>query len=201
MRKVVKPTFGVGVKLNSADFQRGGFGEEDSLWVIQQLNGMDVDLVEVSGGSFESPVMSSGVEPKENRTLQREAYFLKFAEAAKQHARMPLMVTGGIKDRTVADLVVKSGGLIAGIATAMGLTPDLPKRLENGENPRPDLVSTTSWVLPNNLIALAKTKQVNFSMRLIGQGKPAKPDVWPFRAMLSDFFITRTQTRQWNARL
>lgn len=144
VRKVVKPSFCVGVKLNSADFQRGGFGGEDSLWVIQQLNKLAVDLVEVSGGSYESPVMSSGVEAKGNRTLAREAYFLTFAKAAKDHAHMPLMVTGGIKDRYVADLVVKSEGLIAGMATALALMPDLPNRLQQGQNPRPDLVTTDS---------------------------------------------------------
>lgn len=169
--------------------------------MIEHLNGLNVDLVEVSGGSFESPVMSSGVEPKGDRTLQREAYFIKFAEAAKKHASMPLMVTGGIKDREVADQVVNSGCLIAGIASALGLLPDLPQRLQRGENPRPDLATTTSWVIPSTLIALAKTKQINYSMRLIGQGKPPYPQVWPFRAMFSDFFITRTQTNQWNARL
>lgn len=38
VRTAVGPAFAVGVKLNSADFQRGGFTEEESTQVIGQLN-------------------------------------------------------------------------------------------------------------------------------------------------------------------
>ena len=88
VRSVVSPKFCVAVKINSADFQRGGFAPDDAKWVVQQLNNMDVDLVELSGGSYDSPAMfgeakhveSSSTEIKSERTLAREAYFLSFAE-------------------------------------------------------------------------------------------------------------------------
>jgi 2,4-dienoyl-CoA reductase-like NADH-dependent reductase (Old Yellow Enzyme family) len=37
VRAEVGPRFGVAVKLNSADFQRGGFDEEESLAVVARL--------------------------------------------------------------------------------------------------------------------------------------------------------------------
>ncbi|MFH8984815.1 NADH:flavin oxidoreductase/NADH oxidase family protein [Streptomyces varsoviensis] len=57
VRADVSPSFAVAVKLNSADFQRGGFDADDARRVIDMLEPLGVDLVELSGGSFESPAM------------------------------------------------------------------------------------------------------------------------------------------------
>ncbi len=58
VRATVAPQFAVAVKLNSADFQRGGFEVADAQRVIAMLAPLGVDLVELSGGSYESPAMS-----------------------------------------------------------------------------------------------------------------------------------------------
>src|SRR6202045_2871481 len=58
IRMVVSPSFTVAVKLNSADFQRGGFNVDDAAKVIAMLEPLGVDLVELSGGSYESPAMT-----------------------------------------------------------------------------------------------------------------------------------------------
>jgi 2,4-dienoyl-CoA reductase-like NADH-dependent reductase (Old Yellow Enzyme family) len=57
VRAAVSPGFAVSVKLNSADFQRGGFSPEDARAVVQMLAPLGVDLVELSGGSYEAPAM------------------------------------------------------------------------------------------------------------------------------------------------
>ncbi|MEW3697818.1 2,4-dienoyl-CoA reductase, partial [Pseudomonas aeruginosa] len=57
VRARVAPQFCVAVKLNSADFQRGGFDAADAAAVVRMLNDHAVDLVELSGGSYESPAM------------------------------------------------------------------------------------------------------------------------------------------------
>jgi 2,4-dienoyl-CoA reductase-like NADH-dependent reductase (Old Yellow Enzyme family) len=57
VRATVSPTFAVAVKLNSADFQRGGFSPEDAR-VVEMLAPLGVDLVELSGGSYEAPAMT-----------------------------------------------------------------------------------------------------------------------------------------------
>ncbi len=69
--------FSVGIKLNSADFQRGGFDQTESLALMQALDAEGIDLLEVSGGTYESPKMSIGLDAaKSASTLAREAYFL-----------------------------------------------------------------------------------------------------------------------------
>ena len=91
IRTEVGEDFPIGVKLNSADFQRGGFSEEESMQVIQTLQADGLDLVEVSGGNYENPSMV-GANVKES-TLQREAYFLEYAEQARRLLDIPLVVT------------------------------------------------------------------------------------------------------------
>ncbi|UCM87771.1 oxidoreductase [Streptomyces marincola] len=126
VRAAVSPGFAVAVKLNSADFQRGGFDVDDAREVVGMLGTRAVDLVELSGGSIES-LATSGA-PADGRTLAREAYFLEFAERVASAAPMPLMVTGGIRRRTVAERVVGSGVAVAGAATAFAMAPGLPRQ-------------------------------------------------------------------------
>ncbi len=100
MRKAVGPDFPIGIKLNSADFQRGGFTEEESLDTIRALADAGIDLIEISGGTYEAPAMTgvkAGKEPVKDSTRQREAYFLEFAEKARLAVKTPLVVTGGFR--------------------------------------------------------------------------------------------------------
>jgi 2,4-dienoyl-CoA reductase-like NADH-dependent reductase (Old Yellow Enzyme family) len=92
VRAAVKPGFAVMVKLNSADFQRGGFADDDAIDVMRMLEGKSVDLLEISGGSYESPAMVGRAS-----SLAREAYFLEFAERARKRTSLRLMVTGGFR--------------------------------------------------------------------------------------------------------
>jgi 2,4-dienoyl-CoA reductase-like NADH-dependent reductase (Old Yellow Enzyme family) len=71
VRAVVSDQFTVAVKLNSADFQRGGFSAEDAQLVVEMLNELAVDLVELSGGSYEAPAMQG--QARDGRTLARDS--------------------------------------------------------------------------------------------------------------------------------
>ena len=70
VRAAVSPKFCVAVKLNSAVFQKGGFEQDDASWVDSQLNNMRIDLIELSSGSYESPVMQG--EPGKDRHWQEK---------------------------------------------------------------------------------------------------------------------------------
>jgi len=126
IRQQVGERFAVSVKLNSADFQRGGFSTDDAKAVVEMLNPLGVDLVELSGGSYEAPAMHG--QARDGRTLAREAYFLEFAREIVSVARMPVMVTGGIRRYPVVEQVLGSGVAVAGMATALAIDPDLPAR-------------------------------------------------------------------------
>jgi len=82
VRSRVRSSFGVAVKLNSADFQRGGFEVSDAKQVVGWLNGEAVDFVELSGGSYESVAMMGASDDERldhigtTSTEKREMYFL-----------------------------------------------------------------------------------------------------------------------------
>ena len=105
VRAAVGPDFPVALKLNSDDFRKGGFTHEECLHVVQWLNDEALDLLEISGGTYEQPRLLGAagravdaVAPRRS-TRVREAYFLEYAHAIRRVARMPLMVTGGFRSR------------------------------------------------------------------------------------------------------
>jgi 2,4-dienoyl-CoA reductase-like NADH-dependent reductase (Old Yellow Enzyme family) len=54
VRARVGDDFAVSVKLNSADFQKGGFTLDECLRVVGWLGERKVDLLEISGGTYEN---------------------------------------------------------------------------------------------------------------------------------------------------
>ncbi|MHA0035967.1 oxidoreductase [Deinococcus sp. PESE-38] len=70
VRAAVGPHFPVSVKLNSSDFVRGGFSEDDSLAVVAALGARGCDLIEISGGTYEKPMMMLG-QTRTRRLLRR----------------------------------------------------------------------------------------------------------------------------------
>ena len=55
MRAAIGPDKILAIKLNSADFQRGGFTEDESLAVTEQLDRENIDLLEISGAPTNRP--------------------------------------------------------------------------------------------------------------------------------------------------
>ncbi|MEM7522412.1 MAG: oxidoreductase [Pseudomonadota bacterium] len=108
VRAALGPDGVLAVKLNSADFQKGGFSAEDSVVVAEILEADGADLIEVSGGTFETPV-SYQYSAKSEATKAREGYFLSYAQAVKAAVSIPVMVTGGFRSRDVMDAALSSG--------------------------------------------------------------------------------------------
>lgn len=124
IRDAVRPGFALGVKLNSADFQRGGFTEDDSRAVIDAISDEDIDLIEISGGSYESPAMMGRAQSDSTRA--REAYFLDYAATVRALAgNIPIAVTGGFRSRDTMALAVTDGLCdVVGIGRPAAVIPD-----------------------------------------------------------------------------
>jgi 2,4-dienoyl-CoA reductase-like NADH-dependent reductase (Old Yellow Enzyme family) len=141
VRSAVGTGFPVAVKLNSADFQKGGFAFEDSLQVAQWLQQASIDLIEISGGTYEQPKLlgQAGLEQEETQpvahsTQMREAYFVDFALAMREKVSIPLMVTGGFRQRAVMEQAITSGSAdLIGLGRPMCVDTDAPARLLAGE--------------------------------------------------------------------
>lgn len=156
VRTAVGPDFPVAVKLNSADFQKGGFAFEDSLQVAQWLQQAGVDLIEISGGTYEQPKLM-GIEGSEEEepqhvkqsTQMREAYFVDFALAMREKVSVPLMVTGGFRRREVMEQAIESGGAdLIGLGRPMCVVTDAPNKLLQGEAELPRYEAQLSMFPP-----------------------------------------------------
>ena len=193
VRSVVAPSLAVAVKLNSADFQRGGFSPEDAQQVVRMLNSLQVDVVELSGGSYEAPAMQG--QARDGRTLAREAYFLEFAQSMMSVATMPLMVTGGIRRKALAESVVASGVALVGIATALAIDPALPQAWRAGRDVQPALTPVT-W--KNKMMAsLATMARVKYQLKRVSQGQDTRPAISPLWALVSQQVMTAQQTKKY----
>ena len=140
VRRAVGPQFPIGIKLNASDFQKGGFTNAECVELVKLLNGVGLDLLELSGGSLEQPkvvgvtVKDEGEDGARASTLAREAYFVSFAGAVRKVASMPVMVTGGF--RGVAGMLeaLEGGDLdVVGLARPLIADPEAPRRLLTGE--------------------------------------------------------------------
>jgi 2,4-dienoyl-CoA reductase-like NADH-dependent reductase (Old Yellow Enzyme family) len=142
IRMRVGADFPIGIKLNSADFQRGGFSFEDSQVVASWLDVASVDLIEISGGTWEQPKMANieGVEPAfdpfvSKASRDREAYFARFApEMRKRLKRAKLMVTGGFRTaQGMADAIANDGVDLIGLGRPLCLAPEAARTLLRGD--------------------------------------------------------------------
>jgi 2,4-dienoyl-CoA reductase-like NADH-dependent reductase (Old Yellow Enzyme family) len=180
IRAVVKKEFCVAVKLNSADFQRGGFDKDDAIEVVKMLNNYAIDLVEVSGGTYEAPAMQG--QSKDDRTLSREAYFLEFAQEIAQVAKMPVMTTGGIRRKEIAQKVLNQGVSIIGMATALAMNPELPNLWKNGK--KIDGITPYIGFKNKTLASLALMTLIQRQLRIIGEGEQPKQKLNAFVSLI-----------------
>lgn len=169
MRAAVGPDFPVGIKLNSADFQRGGFTEEESMTVAETLANEGLDLLEISGGNYESPAMATGGK---SSTREREAYFLDYAEKIRHRVSIPLMVTGGFRSAEgMADAVNSGATDLVGIARPLAIEPDLPNRILAGEAAHSDVSPRKTGIKMIDKMAMMEVAWYTRQLHRMGNGK------------------------------
>jgi len=162
VRASVGADYPVSVKLNSSDFQRGAFTHEESCQVAAWLVEDGIDLLEISGGTYEEARLlglgrsdGSG-DGKAESTRRREAYFLEYASAIRQAAPVPLAVTGGFRSRSAMESALSLGLIdVVGLARPLCTEPELAGRLLAGavECARRDesrLLMGSGWFGPNS---------------------------------------------------
>ncbi|WP_108664872.1 NADH:flavin oxidoreductase/NADH oxidase family protein [Euzebya rosea] len=179
--------FSVGVKLNSSDFRHGGFSEDDAAEVVSLLAAEDVDLLEISGGTYESPemfgladmsgVQESRVEQAEEGTRAfKEAYFAGFARRARTVAGdMPLLLTGGLRTREAMESLVESGAVDAvGLGRPLAVDPELPTKLLDGAA---DGIELPSYSPPPLITAAGESEWYEAQIGRMGDGEDVDPSL------------------------
>lgn len=196
VRATVGAAFPISVKLNSSDFQKGGFSHTDSIQVARWLDEAGLDLLEVSGGNYEQPVMmdTEGFEPVyeekvRSSTRKREAYFLEYAsDMAKAVKNTPLMVTGGFRTVDAMNEALVSGDAdVVGIARPLCVDAAIAQKMLDGEVTEAKKwektfrLGPTRFLGPNSPIDLfrglnAWGAQGWYCLQLIRMGEGLEPD-------------------------
>jgi len=136
VRRQVGADFALGIKLNASDFEADGYSEQAALDTIQAVAESGVDLVEISGGTYQAPAMTGAGFAAENISAT-EAYFYGFALKARARARVPLMLTGGFRTASgMANAIASGAADLVGLARPVAIEPDLPSRLLQGLSSR-----------------------------------------------------------------
>ncbi|MEM5517844.1 NADH:flavin oxidoreductase/NADH oxidase family protein [Henriciella sp. AS95] len=169
VRAAVGRDFGVGVKLNSADFQKGGFSFEECIQVVEWLNDTSIDLLEISGGNYEQPKLLGidGLQAPEEQAVResskaREAYFVDYAAMVRERAKMPIMATGGFRTLAAMEETVSAGMAdMIGIGAPLCSDPHGVKKLLAGEAGRLENYAKTmrlgpGFLGPNSKIGMVK---------------------------------------------
>lgn len=181
VRAEVSAGFCVALNLNVSDFCPGGFDTAEAAWMLQQLGGMAVDCVELTGGCYESPAMLG--QRFDGAAMPDDVYFLDPARQLLPHAQMPLMLTGGIRRRSMAQQVLRHGFDLVGMATALALEPALPRQWLQGDEVeigRPPL----AWP-GDRRSSLAELLRVTEQLGDLGAGKQYPAQRSPALALLS----------------
>lgn len=177
IRNEVGPEFPVGIKLNSADFLKGGFSEDDAAEVVTALANEGIDLVEISGGTYEAPAMTGSRMAKSGE----EAYFLGFARKIRKTVNVPLVVTGGFRTSDAMASAMEGGEIdMVGLGRPIVVDPDLPNKILSGQPYRSTVKPLTTGVRALDRMAMLEITWYENQIGRIGKGKEPKPheNVW-----------------------
>ncbi|MEO1038872.1 MAG: NADH:flavin oxidoreductase/NADH oxidase family protein [Pseudomonadota bacterium] len=215
VREAIGPYKALAVKLNSSDFQKGGFSFADCQTVIAMLGAEGLDFLEISGGNYEQPRMMGmdGLEPvfeegARESTRAREAYFMAYAEQILGSAQTPIMVTGGFRTCAAMEEAIEGGVALIGLGRPLCVQPDAPALLLNGE-----LDALPAWesrlslgsgyfgpASPNDVIKAANGLAImSFFYRNIlrlGDGKPTKPNMNLLGALIAHQLTERSDAKR-----
>ena len=183
VRKATSENFIISVKLNSADFQRGGISEEDVVTVFKAIDDAGIDLIEISGGSYEAPAMAGAKEDKRKAsTIAREAYFLDFAEKIRKQVKCHLMVTGGFRTVEGMNAALDSGACeFVGIARPFAVETDLANCLIAGQDVRYGVNKIKTGIPMVDKMAIMEIIWYAAQFKSIGEGKQPNPKLSPLK--------------------
>ena len=176
IREATDEDFPIGIKLNSADYMKGGFTPEESMEVIKKLAEVGIDLIEISGGTYESPSMV-GHKIKAS-TQAREAYFLEYAEQARKIVDTKLVVTGGFRSTQAMNQALTSGATdMIGVARPLAIYPDLPNQAMANEAFTASVPTPTSGFKVIDKMAMLSITWFESQISRIAKGKAPKANL------------------------
>jgi len=134
LRSALPAGAAIAVKLDARD---GADAELAQLAVL--LGGAGADLLEISGGNYESPAMIGMDGDGHELRSEHESPFWNSAAATSAAATVPVMLTGGFRTRPEVDSALALGVCdVVGVGRPLAVYPDLAGRFVRGEADRLD---------------------------------------------------------------
>jgi 2,4-dienoyl-CoA reductase-like NADH-dependent reductase (Old Yellow Enzyme family) len=207
VRKAVGDDFPVAVKLNSSDFQKGGFTLEESQQVAGWLDSEGLDLLELSGGTYERRALlgeqsdaDANGETLRESTRSREAFFLEYTGAIRSACKMPVAVTGGFRSRELMSTTLANNEVdIVGIARPLCSQPNIAQQLidglaERAAEPEHDIRLGNGWLGPNSrfdsikaMNSQAGTAWFYRQMIELAEGRNTRENLGAWKALFEHF--------------
>lgn len=183
VRTATSKDFLVTVKLNSADFQRGGITEEEVIYVFKVIDEAGIDLIEISGGSYEAPAMAGvKADKRKQSTIAREAYFLDFAESIRKQVKCALMVTGGFRTAKGMNDALASGACdFIGLARPLAVETDLAHKLIAGQDVKYAVKPIKTGIPMVDKMAIMEIIWYAAQFKAIGEGRAPNPKLSPLK--------------------
>ncbi|UAM99886.1 NADH:flavin oxidoreductase/NADH oxidase family protein [Polaribacter litorisediminis] len=181
IRTKVGPSFPIGIKINSADFQRGAFTEEESLEVIDMLSAEGMDLIEVSGGTYEKAAMMGAGKKIKESTQKREAYFADFIVKARARTKAPLLLTGGFRTVAIMAKAIENNELdFVGLARPFAVFPHLSKEFFEGTRTEVHIPAVKTGLKFIDKMGFLDIAYFSQQMKIMGKGNLPNPalSVW-----------------------
>jgi 2,4-dienoyl-CoA reductase-like NADH-dependent reductase (Old Yellow Enzyme family) len=196
VRQATSKGFCIGIKLNSVDASSSD-SMADTMEQIGLIVEAGIDFLEISGGTYEDPKMAQQKEPEivtstkeiKQTTLQRESFFLSFAQTIRANfPKVVLIVSGGFRTRLGMEAALQSGGCdLIGIARPATVLPKLPKEIILNEDIKdedarvslkpvrlPKLYGYLNWLLPVKSMGAGYTS-VYYAGQIQRMGDGLKP--------------------------
>lgn len=130
VREKVGAEYPVLIKLGMMDGVDGGLTSDDGTQVVAALEDMGFDAVEISGGI--SGTKNLNIQ-KGIRSEAEEAYFLPLARQARPVTRLPIILVGGFRSRTVMEQVLNDGYAdFISLCRPLITEPNLPNLMKLG---------------------------------------------------------------------
>lgn len=195
MRAAVGEEYPIGIKLNSADFMKDGFAEAESMAVFQALDNEGINLIEISGGTYESPeMMGAGVRES---TRKREAYFLEYAEQARGVVKTTLVVTGGFRSAEGMQEALGSGATdMIGMARPLTVYPDLPNRIIQDRTYKVEVQRPSTGLKAVDMAAMLDISWFEQQLHRLAKGKPSNKNLGAWSAAFHALLSTGVHTFQ-----
>ncbi len=186
MRKKVGPDFPIGIKINSADFQRGAFTEEESLEVIDMLSAAGMDMIEVSGGTYEKAAMMGAGKKLKESTKQREAYFAEFIVKARARTKVPLLLTGGFRTVDVMANAISNKELdFVGMARPFAVYPNMVNEIFTGNRTDVHIPPVKTGIGKIDNMGFLDIAYYSQQMKMMGNGQEPNPKLSAWKLLFN----------------